>query len=831
MGKRKTAKRALAFFCTALMLAGIAACDGNGGNSAGSGNTGNEGYSVWSTYNTMKVMQDSSLNGNYEQKAAKITAKMAKNELESAQIFVTAGSKAISSFELVAADLWNEEGDVFPASQVDIYAQKYIEITQKTINNYLEEYPLGWTPDAIVPMEAYKEFGENKIEANCNQGITVDFLTTEDTPAGTYTGSFTLLLDSETVRIPVSLTVWDFALPEKSAAESCVLIYENAIVYGEMTTQDLDVWYKSYYDILLRYKMNGFTVPYSYDSPEKMVESVLEYWDHPNFASYGMPHHSFTGDGYLEYWYNCLYLLATNSTEDKVLYDRGYFYVIDEPATKEAYAETVAWMDRIEELKATVAEDLVADGVFEGKTEEYKQRVLKSLDDMQFVCTVANVEELDGTDITYCPTIERYTEYGVETGIEESAEAHNNQMWYYTCLGPQYPYSTQHIDDYLITGRIMKWIQKDYDLTGWLYWSANHSYITIPFTQIVININPYEEAMRCTGGVNISNGDGYLLYPGSRYDLTEPVSSLRLLAYREGQDDLDMLNYLETLYKEYEAYYGVEEGTFDVNEVLKGLYDQIFCRSYCYTDSAIFDAVRDAVAQKVENALYSRNKFIYTVDYSGKYADYTFYTANGYDLKAGGETLTGTVSGNGKKYTLRVDLSKETTLSSIELTDGNSTETVMLNEATPMRGVDVLSDDFTLTTSTGSECTKTEDALVLDIRSQEGTTAAATMRFIPYVSLAVEEDFDVIVFDLENMKEEKVSMKLIFVAEDGSTYEQDITLTGSRKQTVEGLNYFSVYKDKKVTEVRIEFLNYYSEDGVVKLYEDRQLELSGIRFQ
>ena len=786
-------------------------------------------HTVWSTYNTTKVMQDPVQNVHYAKQTAKIAATMAKNEIESAQLMVTSGSEKISSFELIASELKNENGDVFPVENIDVYAQKYIEVTEKTVGNNLTEYPVGWYPDAIVPMDLYKKFGENFIEADSNQGFTVDFVATKDTPAGVYTGSFVLKLDDKTETIPVSVTVWDFALPEQSASNSCVLLYEDGILYGEMTT-DVDEWYERYYELFLRYKVNAYTVPYSYKSPKKMVENVIKYWDHPNFATYGMPHQSWLGSNYFQYWHDVLYLMGEKSTEDMILFDKGYFYPIDEPNKEEDLVIARDWMSRLEGLRQTVADELVADGVFDDKSEEFKNRVLDSLKNMQIVITALGAEKgLAMTDVTYCPNINEYDPYGDQIGIQEHAAKNNNQTWYYTANVPTTPYASQHIDDYLITTRIMKWQQKYYDLTGWLNWAGCHSYKTTAFTNIVGNINPYEDATRIFGPGNVSQGDGYFVYPAGRYEAEYPIATIRLTSYRDGQDDLDMLNYLDELYKGYERYYGVETGTFDVNKTLKGLYDKLFCRAITYYADDCFQDVRQAVAAEIENVLYGENKFVYTVDYTGKYADYTFYTASGYTLTANGTALTGAASGEGVKYTLRVDLSVNSPLTSVLLEKEGDAETVALYEAPTLSSFDIFENGYTISVSSGSEMTKGETAYVFDIRSKILTSLPQTLRFVPSITLKAAESFDVVELDLANLKAEAVEMKLVIYDAEGFTCEADISLSANRVQTVEILN--RLPKNSKISQIRIEFLNVYSENSELQKYADRQISLSGIRFK
>ena len=110
-------------------------------------------------------------------------------------------------------------------------------------------------------------------------------------------------MDDEILDIPVSVTVWDYTIPAKSTSASCILIYENQIVQGELTSvqEEVDDWYRIYYEQALQYKMNPYMVPESTKSPAKFVENVLKYYDHPNFNTFGLPHQTFlpvTKDGF-----------------------------------------------------------------------------------------------------------------------------------------------------------------------------------------------------------------------------------------------------------------------------------------------------------------------------------------------------------------------------------------------------------------------------------------------------------------------------------------------------------------------------------------------------
>lgn len=825
-----------------IALLSIAFTTGCKGFSPDSGNSSNQievkdpSYEIWSTYNTMRVVQDPELNGNYEKQDAKITAQMAKNELESAQLFITTNDMSFEYFELKAANLENENGDVLPADQVDIYVQHYVNITERSPGTNLEEYPLGYMPDGLIPMELSIGYKENSIGENCNQGITIDFIATKDTPAGTYRGDFVLALDDEEINIPVELTVWDFALPEDSTCKSCVFIYEKGIKDGEMTTVDIDELYKNYYDVLLRYKMNALWVPYAMAGVDAFVDSVLEYWDHPNFQTYGMPHYTFLGTHGItispyDYYKQVMIALAHASTEDKILYDKLYFHCVDEPGSANGtWANLVYWDGEIKRMKQEVKDELLAEGFFNDKTEEFKEKFLYSLENIQHVSTTTygGVGSLlpEDHDVTFCTVPSAWEKYSEELRNKEHADKNNNEMWYYCCVSPTTPYPTQFIDDFLITTREMKWMQKYYEHDAFLYWSASSASFLNAKDYVSQNINPYETAHRFEIG-NIPNGDGYLLLAGARYDSEYPMATQRLLLLREGQDDLDMINYLDSIYAGYNDYYGLPAETISFNSVHHGLFDRMFCRSISYRSDSILDENREIVAQTILTALSADDKFVYTIDYEGNYATYKFYAANGFGISVNGEALNGATSGSGNVYTYKLDLTKDTLLSSIDVTSSNSSRTVKLYDDAGTKAVDIMNVATTVTE--GSTVTKEAGCIKLDIRSKAANSPVEMMRFSPKASMDVSGDFRTIELDLVNNKDAYVSITLILIGENGNTYQADISLTGNVSCTVEMLN--RLPDGEKVKSIELRFLNGTLNGDDVILEADRSVSISGIRLK
>ena len=60
--------------------------------------------------------------------------------------------------------------------------------------------------------------------------------------------------------------------------------------------------------------------------------------------------------------------------------------------------------------------------------------------------------------------------------------------------------------------------------------------------------------------VRYPNGDGYIAYPGDEINVDGPVPSIRLIAVREGVDDYEIFNALQSF---------AENGNRDAQEVLE----------------------------------------------------------------------------------------------------------------------------------------------------------------------------------------------------------------------------------------------------------------------
>ena len=213
------------------------------------------------------------------------------------------------------------------------------------------------------------------------------------------------------------------------------------------------------------------------------------------------------------------------------------------------------------------------------------------------------------------------------------------------------------------------------------------------------------------------------------------------------------------------------------------------------------------------------------MQYSGKNANYTFYTAPGYQVKVNGNVLTPTASGQGYKYTYTMDATNGL-LESVELVkDGQTVERIELYEKSTDRTIDMQAEGFGVSVSSGST------------KVQKGTGYAFTINskanddyFIPQIQFtSLPKTFDVIELDLANTTNEAVKMTLKIVSTSGVAYTKEIGLTANTSRTIEVWNGLS--DGSKVASVNIAFVNKVKVGSVFLPLGPRTVEIMGIRLR
>ena len=820
--------------CLSFSTLVLSACESGAGNGSGGNSSTNNSSNaigetnVWSTYSTVKVTRNVK---NVEQQYydvldPSVTIEMMKGEVEGTQLIITAG-KSIANYDLILSDLSDGKGNTISKNSIAAYHQRYMLATlDYDSDGYLN---VGdYIPDMLLPLETAKEYGENKIKAGENQGITVEVETTSATVPGIYTGTFVLDLAGNKRDIPVSITVWDIEYTaEKSEYQSSFLIYKNHLMFGEYDSSVEKA--VQYAEFMLKYNANAMITGMEYENvtAEQMVEYFDSMSNDKNFNSVCMPYAP---------WGN---YTATSSTAQQII-----TFIVDMAKLSTPEKPWIEWVycypmnydeiapsagDRFEQFLNVFAKGGPWDQTREKALEEVKKTdEYRAFDDDfkarvdEAILTLPAVnptslpadgngghEILDDFTGTICPVIDVYgNDAMAEQAQEHGATMTGGNLWMYSCINPCYPYPTFHTTDRNLGNRIMGWHSKKWDVTGFLYFNVN-MYKGLGSNESHLFVDPYETDVR-----QWCPGDGFLLYPGRKYGSEYPFASLRLVAYRDTVDDYDMLTIYEHLLEEKAEKYGIK---INFNDYVEDLYDTLFEGTQYYTDDSLVVEVRRELARRIIALKSDAGLMI-----SQKKGVATIYSTHN-SLKINGENKSCAVSGSG--YVLKV-LNDRTTAKTINITaEGYS------YNYTIYAGRDVTFNGATAN-ATSSVSVNGSYAVVV-LKAEAKANDGQTLRFKPYVEFNLSDmsNADNIQFEMDNTGDTDIETEVYLILEDGSQLQLgSIYIIANGERTVRLNMDRRKFTDEilaKVKKMRFTFANVVG-DGTATLLPDKSFVIDNV---
>lgn len=543
---------------------------------------------IWSAYNTENLMED---NAYSLDRAAKLSFDAVKGEKESAQLMITANEK-ISSFSFLMGKLSDGNGHSLLAKNFDIYAEYYVS---NEVSNEGDAF-MGYYPDALIPMSAYIAKKQNFIAKGMNQGIWVVANIPSDAVAGSYTGTGTLTLDDTTYDIPLSLQIRALSMPEEVHAQSCFLIWYEQIAMGEGEENATDAMKKAYFNTLVDHRMMPDRLPNDDGSATWLSDYVDYVASNPAINSYrlNVPNSKTNA--------TVVTTLLTSMIERNIslrehgdtttdLFKKVYFYTNDEP-TGETYADV-----RNNDLIFTNAKKTLAP-----KLAAYPE-LQKSLLSIKNIVTTPYNESLVGSDTTggvqtWCPQFTEFNsatlraKYASRQVVSNTQRQYGENVWWYGCIDPASPFPSYHTDANLINSRLLPWMQYDYGVEGNLYWDVCYyqkrlSNGTVTTRDLWSDPNTYNDC----------NGDGQLLYPGSDYGLSKPISTLRLESIREGNEDYEYFWMFDQKVQEYNAAHGA---TLKSVDLLQRYYQGLFTDMKPLNVPELFETQRASLLSMLE---------------------------------------------------------------------------------------------------------------------------------------------------------------------------------------------------------------------------------------
>ena len=529
------------------------------------------GVKLWYAYNTENYMQDIEYPEQIAERDSTLRMHSVRNDAEPIQLMITP-EYDIGSYDMTVGDLTSANGDIFESQNFELFAVWYIEVTE----SYNTSAYYGFYPDALVPFQNYKRARYNSIRAGKNQSIWVQANIPADQAAGFYTGTATLKLDDQQYEIPVELTVYNAEIPVENHTPSAYAIWYDQIEPGEgYYSEELAM---AYFDFLVEHR----TMPLE-PSPairsdlvsyvEWLVENLVE---NPAISSYSLTYDTERYDlgtiisrqGVMD----LLTLMAKKNIElreagndDIDLFKKAYYYlgrVIDEP--------TGSTLQRVRDCDLIISECKieVANNYFKDKYPDLYESCMS----LRHVVTTAYNTELLGSDTvggvqTWCPqyqfwnTQEQREDYYARR--ETTDRLYGEDAWWYGCNNPKVPFPTFHLDDDLISSRVLFWMQHDYHVGGDLYWAIN----------CIVNNNAGSGDPWYIPRVIESVQEGRLVYPGDKFGVFGPISTLRMESIFQGREDYECLWQIEQAILDYNENNGTD---YNPDVLMDYLYDDLY---------------------------------------------------------------------------------------------------------------------------------------------------------------------------------------------------------------------------------------------------------------
>lgn len=576
---------------------------------------------MWRAENTESVMQ-------YAAKPSDATTDLSieaiKGETESVQLIIKPDN-AVSAYRVSASDLTDGNGNTIEASDVEILTQHYIQTTSPSQDApTTASMTAGWYPDALIPIDVRIKKGENNIAAGANQGFWINVDIPADVPAGTYTGVVKVLLDTKYCELPLTVTVHNLTMPEEMHNQLAFGLWYNYIdEFGEYSSVD-NTLYENYYNFLVDKRVTPYDIPTKgYSNASEYADYLVQYAQNPKVSSYNLPYKSVEKKLFLgiytyhvidkDYMIEILTAMAEKNMElwdsgdyETDLFEKAIVYaweITDEPTDGKAYQ-----IKQCDVIVTEAKEEVKA--LLEGYPE--LQESLMSINHVvtrQEYSTDFEGDDENGGIQTWCLYVNQYEKDGFATTMEErrnnAGRVNGEDFWWYHCQEPGNPYPSFFIDDNLISTRTITWMQKHYDVTGYLEWCVNfwQKYDGSSYGTRDIWSDP--------ASFNGKNGDGQLIYSGSKYGLNEPISTLRLESTREANEDYEYLWMFEQQIAKLNQQYSK---AYDSDAILNKFYSRIFTDAQPKTDVDEFKSVRSELLRLLDDMYNNPTQAIATLD-------------------------------------------------------------------------------------------------------------------------------------------------------------------------------------------------------------------------
>lgn len=537
-------------------------------------------WQVWTVTQTRRVLRDEPAG-----KQVAVNLGAAKNEWEGFQVLLRC-DQSVEGVRVEPRDLTGPEGAVLRGADAVVYRQHQLELATGSYRN--AEFKPGWYPDPLIPtrhpltgqpLESGRLVAQPfDLPAEQTHGFWIDIFVPPEAKAGPYRGTCRVTARSGTcVDVPITLTIWDFALPRVSTfqtalgspAERMHGYYQKRAKAGkEKEPADWSAVEAQCALLLSQHRINASPPAHclrpvaqpdgSFRIPAEQIQALRQFVDQYHVNAIDIPHpRSVVKDPdqqreKLRAWLAAWDRAAAELDRPYVTF---YTYLKDEPNDEEAYHYVQKWGRAIQAAK-TVVKVLVVE-------QTWPQDPAWG--------------DLYGAVDIWCPLFPLHKQ-------DDAAkrQALGETIWTYTalCQGKQ-PSPWWQIDFPLLNYRVPVWTAWGYGMRGILYWGGMSywSGVDDPWT------DPKTLDRRKGGKGQLYNGEGTIVYPGRAVGYDGIAPSLRLKALRDAIEDYEYMAIAQRLGRAAEA-----------RKIVAALTDSFF---QWQPDPAAYQRARAALAELI----------------------------------------------------------------------------------------------------------------------------------------------------------------------------------------------------------------------------------------
>ena len=463
---------------------------------------------------------------------ASLSIESAANEIEGVQLVLLGMKKEVRglTFELAG----KPSGKV---PRLSLYGVDFLDTRSVQETSYKVVYRGEW-PEVLSPLLP------NCLVPGEVRSIWVKAETAADVPAGEYSYQLNISWDGMDVplAVPMTVKVWDFALPVVSKLRNACSSYEGFVhgYYQKFMNRTLTNEEKqAMTDHLVRFMLKNRMNPGYIYTMRAYGGQVVEYPDLNRLEEYRrlglntvpvgqMPkgNWSCTAEEMMKQYYEPERFARFLETIRRT-YELGRKQGMEQVFFLHAFDELFAAKDK--ENKIAAVKQLVS-------------QVRAVVPEVKMECSSYVEPDLIGLINIWCPSIKMMEKKSEEYWKRQAA---GDELWLYTCLGaPGHVVGEPPsfvLEETAAAMRLIGWICHLYKADGFAYYAMNHWHRNgRPGEQ------PYPETPWNMQYVQTFNGEASLIYPGRGFD-SEPLSSIRFENLRDGFEDYDYLKMLEEL--------------------------------------------------------------------------------------------------------------------------------------------------------------------------------------------------------------------------------------------------------------------------------------------